>query len=154
MSEANRPAWLLPGGISLLVVVLVVVALIRDPVQLDPGTPSGTVQEYLQAISDHDFEAAHELLHPDEFEGCLPSDLERHVTQEPFTASLESTVEPPDDQETAVVNVRIRFGTGGPFGSGWESFESFELVSEDDGWLITGEPWPYFSFECAPREDF
>lgn len=135
-------------------VVLVVVALIRDPVQLDPETPSGTVQEYLQAISDDDFEAAFELLHPDEFEDCVPSDIQRHVTEEPFTASLESTVEPTEDQETAIVNVRIRFGTGGPFGSGWESFESFELVSEDGLWLITGEPWPYFSFECAHRGDF
>lgn len=155
MSEANRPAWLLPGGIGLLILALVVVALVRDPVQLDPGTPNGTVQEYLQAISDDDYETAFELLHPEDFDGCVPGDIERHVSDEPFTASLESrVVDPMDDQERVIVNVRIRFGTGGPFGSGWETFESFELVSEDDFWWITGEPWPYFSFECSQRGDF
>lgn len=154
MSETNRPAWLLPAGIGLLVLVLVVVALLRDPVQLDPETPDGTVQEYLQAISDNDYEAAFATLHPDEFEECVPSDIQRHVNDEPFTASLESDGDAMPDSERAIVNVRIRFGTGGPFGSGWETFESFELVSEDGFWWITGEPWPYFSFDCRERGDF
>jgi hypothetical protein len=149
MSETNRPAWLLPAGVGLLVLVLVVVALVRDPVELDPETPEGTVQEYLQAISDGDYETAFELLHPDEFEGCVPSDIGRDLGNEPFTASLESDVEPME--ELTIVNVRIRFGTDGPFGSGWETFESFELVSEDGFWWITGEPWPHFFFECRER---
>jgi hypothetical protein len=153
MSEENRPAWLLPTGIGLLVLVLVVVALLREPVQLDPGTPDGTVQEYLQAISDDDFETAFELLHPDEFDGCVPSDIQRHLGDQPFTASLESDVEPMDDRDLTIVNVRIRFGTEGPFGSGWETFESFELVSEDGMWWITGEPWPHFFFACRERGD-
>lgn len=151
MNDTNRPAWLLPGGIGLLVLILVVVALMRDPVQLDPGTPDGTVQEYLQAISDDDFERAYELLHPDEFEDCVPGDIERHASNQPFTASLDSDGEPLSDGDRVIVNVRMRFGTDGPFGSGWESFESFELVSEDGFWWITGEPWPYFSFECRQR---
>lgn len=154
MSESNRPAWLLPAGIGLLVLVLVLVALVRDPVQLDPETPDGTVQEYLQAISDDDYETAFDLLHPDEFEDCVPSDIERQASNEPFTASLESDVEPVSGEDRAIINVRMRFGTDGPFGSGWETFESFELVSEDGFWWITGEPWPYFSFECRQRGDF
>lgn len=154
MRETNRPVWLLPAGIGLLVLVLVVVALVRDPVQLDPETPAGAVQEYLQAISDEDYEAAFELLHPDEFEECFPSDIERHAHNEPFTASLESDREPVSDGDRVLVNVRMRFGTDGPFGSGWETFESFELVSEDGFWWITGEPWPYFSFECRQGGDF
>ena len=154
MTEERRPVWLLPAGIGLLVVVLVVVALLRDPVQLDPGTPEGTVQEYLQAISEDDFERAFELLEPDEFEGCVPSDIERHVMDQPFTARLDSDAQPIDDQGRAVVDVRIRFGTDGPFGSGWETFESFELVSEDGFWWITGQPWPHFFFECRERGDF
>lgn len=154
MTETNRPTWLLPAGIGILVIVLVIVALVRDPVELDPDTPEGTVQEYLQAISDNDFDRAFELLRPDEFAECVPGDIERHVSDEPFTASLESDGEPVSDEDRVIVNVRIRFGTGGPFGSGWETFESFELVSEDGFWWITGEPWPYFSFECRERGDF
>lgn len=154
MSETRRPSWLLPAGIGLLVLVLVVVALVRDPVQLDPGTPEGTVQEYLQAISEDDFETAFELLHPEEFEGCVPGDIERHVGDRQFTASLESDAQPIGDRDMTVVNVRIRFGTDGPFGSGWETFESFELIHEDNFWWITGEPWPHFFFACRERGDF
>ncbi len=43
MSDKKRPQWLLPAGIGLIVVVLVVVALVREPVQLDPSTPDGPV---------------------------------------------------------------------------------------------------------------
>lgn len=153
MSESKRPAWLLPTGIVLLVLVLVVIALVREPVQLDPATPEGTVQEYLQAISDDDYEKAFELLDPEEFEGCVPSDIERHVQDEPFTASFESDVHPLDDEDTVIVNVRIRFGTDGPFGSGWETFESFELIRDDGAWLITDEPWPRFFWECRERQE-
>lgn len=153
MSESKRPAWLLPAGIGLLIIVLVVVALVRDPVQLDPETPEGTVQEYLQAISDDDYERAFELLRPDDFEGCVPSDMRRFVSNEPFTATLDPDGGTMTAEDRAMVNVRIRFGTDGPFGSGWETFESFELVSEDGFWWITGEPWPHFFWECRERGD-
>ncbi len=152
---SNRANWLLAGGIGILVVVLVVVALVREPVQLDPSSPEGTVQEYLQAISDEDYERAFELLRPEVFEGCVPSDLSRYAPSEPFTASLESEGgEPGAGEDQAIVNVRMRFGTDGMFGSGWEAWESFELVNEEGFWWITGEPWPHFVWECEQRGDF
>lgn len=152
---SNRANWFIGGGIGLLVVVLVIVALVRDPVQLDPSSPEGTVQEYLQAMSDEDYERAFELLEPQTFEGCVPSDLARYAPSEPFTASLEDPAsEPGPGEDRVFVNVRMRFGTDGMFGSGWESWESFELVSDDGFWWITGEPWPHFIWECEQRGDF
>ena len=153
MSGTSPQRWLLPAGIGVLIAVLVVVALVRDPIVLDPSTPEGTVQEYLQAISDNDYETAVGILHPEEFEGCGPADLARFGPEQPFTASLE-TDEPSADGERARVSVRIRFGTDGLFNSGGETWESFELVSEDGIWWIAGEPWPHFFWECQDRENF
>lgn len=146
--------WLLPTGIALVVIVLVVVALVRKPVLLDPTTPEGTVQEYLQAISDEDYEKAFEMLETDTFSGCVPSDLARYLPGEPFTASLEPDGDTAGGDSTAIVNVRIRFGSNGMFGSGWDTWESFELTSSDGIWWITGDPWPHFVWECTQRGDF
>lgn len=150
----GRPQWLLPAGIGLLIAVLVIVAIVRDPVELDPSTPEGVVQEYLQAIGDNDFDRALETLHPDEFTDCVSADISRHAPNEPFTASLDSDSETPrTDGQVAVVSVRLRIGTDGMFGSSYETFENFELVFADGAWRITGEPWPYFAFACSERGD-
>lgn len=154
MSDKTRPQWLLPAGIGLLVVVLVAVALVREPVQLDRSTPEGTVQEYLQAIGDKDYDRALEILHPDEFEGCVAADIARSAPNDPFTASLEDAESERGDDNEVVVSVRMRFGTGGMFGSSWENWETFTLRSENGVWHITGQPWPHFHWECAERGDF
>lgn len=159
--------WAVPTGIGLVVGALVVIALVRDPLTLDPDSPEGTVQEYLQAISDQRWEDAYEVLDPQLFAECGPSDIASNAPSEPFTASLRtsdgfvrdrfepippgdgppSTTTPPDDE--TIVEVTLRFGDTGPFGSGgWTSSEVFELVSRDDFWWVSGDPWPYFSWRC------
>lgn len=155
MSDRARPQWLIPAGIGLLVVVLVVVALIREPLQLDPTTPEGAVQEYLQSISDNDFQRALEILDPEEFTDCVAADVARYAPSEPFTANLEGNDgggrDPSEDMAT--VSVRMRFGTDGILGSGWETWEVFSLVSRDGLWWITDDPWPHFIWECRERGD-
>lgn len=165
MSETWRK-WAIPAGIAVAVVALVVVALVRDPVTLDPDSPEGTVQEYLQAISDERWEDAHGVLDEQRFVGCDPSDIASNAPREPFTASLQApegfvqerfeeipqgatgTTTAPD-AETAV-EVTLRFGDTGPFGSGgWTTYEVFDLVSRDGFWWISGDPWPYFSWRCT-----
>lgn len=147
----ESPKWLWPAVISVVIVALVAIALLREPIQLDPTTPEGAVQEYLQAISDKDYEAAFELLHPESFEGCNPADIVRPGFDETFTASIPESEDPPASGR-AFVDVTMRFGDGGPFGGSWESNEVFVLISEDGSWWITGDPWPYFVWSCVEED--
>lgn len=142
------PKWLWPVIIGSAVVALVVVALVREPVQLDPATPEGTVQEYLQAISDEDYEAAFELLDPDSFEGCDPLDIQRAGWPDTFTATLPGEQSDHTGERT-FVDVTLRFGSGGVLGTGWESRETFVLVASDGLWWIAEDPWPYFRWACT-----
>lgn len=166
-NRRSWPRWGVPAGIAAAVVVLVVVALVRDPVQLDPDSPEGTVQEYLQAISDERWEDVHAVLDPERFADCAAADIAADAPGEPFTASLQTgsnsvvverfeeiggnqTAAPtttPPDEETAV-EVTLRFGDSGPFGGGWTTYEVFQVVSRDGFWWISGDPWPYFGWRC------
>lgn len=161
MDEGSRARWLFPVLAGGVVIALVVVALVREPVQLDPDTPQGTVQEYLQAIADKDWEGAFEVLDPDAVSGCQPADLARHGPTEPFTATLsgEGADRPVfGEPETTVpanavwVEVTLRFGTTGPFGTSWETWEWFSLIERDGSWWIVGDPWPYFIWECRKSD--
>lgn len=147
MSEqSSTRIWLLAGGALLVVVALVVVALARGPVELDPTTPEGTVQAYLQAISDKDYETALAMVDPDA-ENCTPGDIAYAAPQDPFSATLlETTV----SGDTAIVEVSIRFGSSpGPFEPGDRGFgEVFHLEDRDGVWVIVGTPWPYFEWRC------
>ena len=147
MTEWSRGRKLISAGTVSLVLVLAFIALAREPVQLDAGTPEGVVQRYLQATSDRNFDLAFDYLDPVFYEGCDASDLARSSRDEPFSASIEDNEMASHDHP--FVPVTLRFGTGGgPFGSGWTSYEQFELVKFDGTWLITGEAWPYFSWDC------
>lgn len=157
MRDDGRRRWLIPAGIGLAVVVLVVVAVVREPVELDPATPEGTVQVYLQAIGDEDYEQALSLLEPNRFEECTVADISRFAPNESFTATLDETSRAgadtgSDADSKAFVDVTMRFGTDGLFGSSWESFESFTLLNDDGFWWITDDPWPHFGWECGAGE--
>lgn len=165
MSDGNRARWLGALGIGLAVVALVIVALAREPVQLDPSTAEGTVQQYLQAISDEDYDKAFEVLDPDGFDGCSTSHLARSAPNDAFTATLGFSEDakrfppiddgdPPPSGELVSVEVTLRFGNGGVFGGSWDQYETFFLISKDGSWWITDDPdpWPYFTWDCK-RED-
>ena len=162
MREGKITRWLVPGAITVVVVALGAIALLREPIQLDPATPEGTVQEYLQAISDENFDGAFDLLHPESFEGCDAADIARSGPREPFSATISEDggfgefaefrgEEPPGFTPVspdATVNVILRFGASGPFDTGWEQWETFFLIEGDGFWWLTGDPWPYFSWNC------
>ncbi len=165
MSEGNKARWLWLSGIGLAVIALVVIALVREPVLLDPDTPEGTVQGYLQAISDKDYDEAFSMLNPDEFKNCDVSDLARNTPGDSFTATLEVSGDqerfrpideeerPSPTSELVAVNVILRFGSGGLFDGTWDQYETFFLTSSDGFWWISGDPWPYFTWDCR-RGDF
>lgn len=157
--------WLTPVAMGVGVIALVVIALNRTAPQLDLDTPEGAVQEYLRAISVEDYDAAFAVLDPDEFSGCDADDIARNVPDEPFSARLndedgfirEFDIEPPNTGQVLpgdveYVSVIFEFGTPGPFGGTWESWESFQLIESDGDWWIVGDPWPYFSWSCRQLE--
>lgn len=137
--------WAVPAVLVVAVVALVAVALLRGPSSFDPTTPEGAVQDYLLAISDQRWEDAFAVLDPDSFPGCEPEDIRAgHI--EPFTATHDGTR---IQAGRAMVDVRLRFSDQGGIGGGWESWEQFTLVERDSFWYITGEPWPYFHWNCV-----
>ncbi len=161
--QTRANAWLLPVVLGVVVVGLVAIALTRGPVELDPDTAQGTVQEYLVAMNDADYERALELLHPQWADGCEPDDL-RNVGRRDFTARLghmsssgireEFGVvgeEFPTGEDlpgaTEFVEVTITQGDAG-FGGGWDEYVVFELVEDDGFYWLVGDPWPYFTWNC------
>lgn len=167
MSEKTRGLsdWLLPVGLGLLVVVLVVIALTRGPVELDPDSPQGTVQEYLLAIDEERWDDAVAVIHPDWLGECRGDDLSRFA-QGDFTAELgapggfggivreefaatdgEVGQALPGPEETVEVTIR-HSDTGGFFGGGWDEYVLFELSDDDDFWWLINDPWPYFVWNC------
>ncbi len=160
--------WWLPLGLGVLVIALVVIALTRGPVVLDPTSPEGTVQEYLVAIDEGRWEDALLVIHPDWLGACEADDLARFDPGE-FTAELGAPrgisagfvtedfeaigggggePEPLPSSDTTVEVTISHRGTGGGLGSGWDEYVVFELVDGGEFWFISGDPWPYFIWNC------
>ncbi len=134
--------WTFPLIVLLVVVALTVVALIREPVALDPTTPEGTVQVYLQALADNDYEAALQQTTAEIQEACTAQDISDNFYYDSFTATLGATREM---GTVTVVEVAINQTDVG-LSSGY--FEQIELTDQEGGWAITGDPWPYFTYAC------
>jgi hypothetical protein len=165
-TERRMPAWLLPVGIGFVVVALVTIALTRGPVELDPDTPEGTVQEYLLAISEERWDDALAVIHDDWRGTCEGFDLQAFAPGD-FSAELGSngfedielrdrSVAPGGEGEpgptipnsATLVDVTINRHDGGGLGNTWQEFVTFEVTFDGDFWWIVGDPWPYFIFSC------
>jgi hypothetical protein len=165
-AEAKMPGWVVPLGLIVLVGGLVAIALSRGPVELDPDSPEGTVQEYLVAISEERWDDAIEVVHEDWRGGCEGSDLaalpqgdfsaelgtegqgeffvDRGVAVAPGEPQAPATI--PDD--AAQVEVTINHSNDGALGSSWSEYVVFELSNDGDFWWLVGDPWPYFTWAC------
>lgn len=138
----GKRSWAFPLVVLLVVAALTVVALLREPVTLDPSTPEGTVQIYLQALADNDFEAALDQTTDDIQQECSAQDISDNFYYDSFTATLGETREL---GTVTVVEVAINQSDAG-FADGY--FEQMELTDEGGSWAITGDPWPYFTYNC------
>ncbi len=124
-----------------MVVALVTAGVLRKTPELDPSTPEGTVQAYLQAVFAGDKDAAAALT-----EGECDTNLGPGSDVEGVSASLES-VEGDETQATVVVNMSQP--SNDPFGGLSEWQEWFNLLNHDGTWLIQQPVWPYYAAtEC------
>lgn len=139
--RANRVLGIVVAVIA--IVALIVVLASRQPTtQLDEGSPEAAVQQYLQAVSDRNFDQALEFLSEDS--KCTVEDFDRAYIQESLRIGL---AESSANQETAVVTVSIQSSNGDPFGGTYTEERNFRLVNSDGEWKITGTPWP--NYECG-----
>jgi hypothetical protein len=143
MDEGRRlPGWVLPVVGVVAVVVLVVIGLNREPEQLDPDTPEGTVQAYIAALVDGDFDAASAFWADG---GCVPDSINPTGGAPEISATLVRV--DGDDQEATVV-IGITESLTDPVNGIYEHDEWFNLVREDDGWRIVQPSWPYYDQIC------
>jgi len=138
--DRKLPGWLLPTVGVLAVVALVAAGVLREAPELDPTTPEGTVQVYLQAVFDGDQEAAAALT-----EGECDANLGPGSQVDGVSASLES-VEGDENQATVIVNMSQP--SSDPFGGLSEWQEWFSLLNHDGTWMIQQPVWPYYAGEC------
>lgn len=134
----NRVLTIFVGAVVFLAVVAGLVVANRHVPALDPHTPEGVVQQYLQAVIAGDYPVAAELLSPSS--GCDVSDLAEAYTPGSARVVLDHTAVEGDH---AVVTVDVTEDSGdGPFvSSGFSHTERITVQREGGAWKITGSPW-------------
>lgn len=143
--DRKLPGWVLPVAGAVGVIALVVIGLSRGPAELDPATPAGTVQLYIQALVDGDFETASSYWATD---GCFPESSTPTGGAPEVSASLVRV----DGNDTqADVVVKLTETSGDPMGGLYEYEEWFALVNQDETWKIRQPSWPYYDQLCEEQ---
>jgi hypothetical protein len=144
--ERPRPPrlarWSLAVALMVVIVAGVAVGVLREPVLLDPHTPEGTVQAFMRAVLDGDWNAARSHITDELKAECTAIDFRHSWIPDSLTATLDDVR---IDGDEAEVVIRLRTAAGpGPFGGGYEATETFDLLREDTAWRVTGQPWPVY----------
>ena len=142
---AQKRKWTIPAIALAVIVVLSVVALTREPVSLDPSTPEGVVQQYLQAISDEDYVTALSYNSEEILADCSASDIATNNYYDTFNAVLGDVTEI-GDRVTVEASIQSGSAALDPGRDGY--YEQFVLIRENGEWVLTEDPWPYFTYGC------
>ena len=134
--------WSLGAALVVLIAAGVAVGVMREPVLLDPHTPEGTVQAYVQAILDGEWNEARSHLTDDLEAECSISDFRRSWLPGSLAATLDD-VRLHGDEAEVVVRMRTA-AEPEPFGGRYETTEVFDLIREGPTWRVTGQPWPVY----------
>jgi len=140
--DRKLPGWLLPVAGVFMVIGLVALGLARGPAELDPSTPEGTVQLYIQAVVDGDFDNAASYWADD---GCIPSSAIPTAGTPDVSASLVAV--DGNDIESSVT-VRLTENSQDPLGGLYEYEEWFTLIRNNESWKIRQPSWPYWDVVC------
>ena len=143
----SRPHRVLAIGVAVIVLIAVVAAVVsatRSDPTYGEGTPERTVQRFLTAALDGDYEASADLLVEDS--SCDVEDFDQAYVPDDVRVVLHGTDVEAD--RSARVRVEVVFGGGDPFGgSEYSEDQSFRLTKSGGEWLIEGVPWPLY--ECG-----
>ncbi len=124
-----------------LVGVLLLIALLggigRNVPSLDPTTPEGTVQAYLQALLVDDRELADSLIVADTEDPCLHDDTDWLLDNGRVALGAVEV----DGSRATVEVVTTEVTEGALGGSRYDS--GFDLVLIDEEWRIEAADWPY-----------
>ena len=140
--------WLFGGGavLALLLVASVIVALARGETEFEQGSPELTVQQYVRALVEGDFETAESLWSPGLLEDCS---FEEFLLNAKRSLDLLSGARITLDDvqtvgETTVVSVRVVRTTGGGLFGPSETVSSYVYTVRmfDGDWRIVDHTWP------------
>ena len=126
-------------AVGVLVVVAVVLTFVDRP-GLDPSTPEGVVQRYLQAVVEGRRSLARSYLSDRLQEEC-DSGFPRHVSRDAYRIEWIDTVV---DESEAWVDVLVAEEDLGILDSYYEFNAGFALEESADGWRITDQEWPWY----------
>jgi hypothetical protein len=132
--------------VGLIVAVLVVAAAVvnatRPVAQFSRDTPEGTVQAFLLALNDENYEAAHALLSEELREECSPADLVRDRTE--ATRIVVGDVIEAGETVIVDLDVTVTEASGGFEPYRYETEMRFTLVREGGSLFI--EELPYYIY--------
>jgi hypothetical protein len=137
----NRAGLVLAISVAVLVLLAVVAGVLsanRSGPELTEGSPEAAVQDYMEAVLDGDPERAATFLDPDG--RCTAGDIGDQAWD--TTARVVLRDSRTDGQE-ATVRVEFVYGGDSPLGgSEWRDDQVFTLRQVQQGWVVTGDPWP------------
>ena len=159
MPKTSSSRWLAGIAVSVallaLASVIVTLASSGDVELLPEGTPEGTVQRYLLAVDEREFEAAYALLGAEYHQDCSPDDFRGSRffgLDDNVRIRLNSVEEMSDGTEVSVTITQFRGSP--PFEVSESTFDQHYFLRETaEGWRIDSAPWPFLGcpLKVAPE---
>ena len=138
------------GALALLAVILVLSTRGKNVTLLAADTPQGTVQRYLIALENQDYQQAYTYLSPNmpgtmSYNDWLTQNQNRPATQTGWRATLGKTVQ---NGGYATVEVLIETSyPGGMMSSSQSNLPvTFDLTETGNSWLITSPSYIYWIY--------
>ncbi len=121
---------------AILAITAGIVFNASGPAEYDAGTPEATVQKYVQAVLDEDFDSADSLLTAAAVKQCKDSyfqsqDVQRVRISDSRTSSDEATIEVDITQQNR----------DDPFAGEYSVTDRFLLERDGADWKISSVPW-------------
>lgn len=136
--KSNRLVGAVVAIVAVLGVILGIV-LAKPAAPLDPTTPEGVVQSYLNAALQRDNATALKYLDP--ASGCKISSFDNVWIPDNAEVQL---VKSSTDGSTAVVDVKVTYGSTDMLGTSGSEAHTYRLNKVTDGWLIANMAWPLY----------